>query len=67
MNDDPAQNIEIEKQRTKRTSSASTVAICAAGCVFLLLVNEPSWPAAFGAMAMCGMAMVVCYYILHQK
>lgn len=71
MNDDPAQrppqSVEIEKERTKRTSSVSTIAICTAGCAFLILVNEPTWPAAFGVMAMSGMAVVVCYYILHQK
>jgi len=71
MNDDPMQNpprnIDYEKERTKRVSSCTSIAAVTAVFSMIILVNEPSWPAAFGVMGLSGMAMVVCYYILHQK
>ena len=70
MNDDPLQNqrnIEYEKERTKRVSSCTSIAVVTAIFSVLLLGNAPGWPSAFGVMALSGMAMVVCYYILHQK
>jgi len=71
MNDDPAQrqaqDINVEKERTKRTSSASTIAVTTVVFCAWLLVMVPTWPAAFGVMALSGMAMVACFFILHYK
>ncbi len=71
MNDDPMQNrprdIEYEKERTKRMSSVIAIPVVTVVFSAGLLILVPTWPAAFGVMALSGMAMVVCHYILHQK
>ncbi len=79
MNDNPTQNLAqdlaFEKECTRRRLAAAAFPALVAFIVplftalfsFLLLEFSPTWPAAFGVLALCGMATSVCFFILRQK